>query len=453
MSLLGILDLAAVVTHLLRKVLLAETLFDQFPSRSLGLVREHGRVGAHVGNEAVLVQLLSEAHRVPRLEPQLAVRVLLQAACHVGRLRRCRERLPLDRDDRGFRLSHFRFDAFRGVPVQLHPLALNLLRRPLELACIRVEVLGRDHALALHLHQVRFKLLTALGETGLHPPVARLLEADPGALALDQQAHGHALHASGAQPREHLLPEQGAHFVAEEPVDDAAGLLGLDQVVVDRARAFQRLVDCVAGDLVEDEPLERHFRPQQRQEVPADGFAFAILVRCEVNVLRLLDRRLHLADEFLLVLRNDVERLEVRVHVDARARPRLLLVLGRDVRGVVGQVAHVAHRRLHDEVLGQERLDRPRLGGRLDDHERTLCRFASHRASFFLYHSTGARATERPASANLSRRPLGLAMRADHVNVDRMAHAAYGDRLGLDRIPVGNFPLVARDARTGPQFG
>ena len=351
-SLLGVLDLVAVVAHLLRKELLAEALLDQFPRRSLGLVRERGRVGAHVGDEAVLVQLLSEAHRVSRLKPQLAVRVLLQAAGHVGRLRRGREGLALDRDDLGFRRVHLRLDVLRSVPVQLHPLVPSLARRPLELPCIRVEVLGRDHALAVHLHEIRFEFLAALSEAGFHPPEAGHLEADPGPLALHQQAHGHALHASGAEPGEHLLPEQRADFVAEQPVDDAAGFLGLDQVLVDRPRAFQCLMDRVAGDLVEDQPLEGHLRSQQLQEVPADGLPFAILVRCEVNVLRPLDRRLHLAHEFLLVLRDDVERLEVRVHVDARARPSLLLELGRDVRGVVGQVAHVAHRRLHDEVLG-----------------------------------------------------------------------------------------------------
>ncbi len=46
--------------------------------RGDGLVRQRRRVGPHVGDVAVLVQPLRDAHRLPGGEPQLAARLLLQ---------------------------------------------------------------------------------------------------------------------------------------------------------------------------------------------------------------------------------------------------------------------------------------------------------------------------------------------------------------------------------------
>ena len=65
-------------------------------------------------------------------------------------------------------------------------------------------------------------------------PVDAGAERAPLFLALDDEPHGHALHAAGAQAGLHLLPEHRRQRVAVEPIEDAAALLGADEVLVDR---------------------------------------------------------------------------------------------------------------------------------------------------------------------------------------------------------------------------
>jgi hypothetical protein len=69
------------------------------------------------------------------------------------------------------------------------------------------------------------------------------MEADAGALAFDEKADGDALDAAGAEAGGHFLPKQRADFVAEEAVDDAAGFLGADEVLVDVAGALEGVLD------------------------------------------------------------------------------------------------------------------------------------------------------------------------------------------------------------------
>ena len=59
-------------------------------------------------------------------------------------------------------------------------------------------------------------------------------------LALDHQPHGHALHPAGAQPLGDLPPQQRRDLVADDPVEDAPRLLGVDAVDVDRVRRSGR---------------------------------------------------------------------------------------------------------------------------------------------------------------------------------------------------------------------
>ena len=122
-------------------------------------------------------------------------------------------------------------------------------------------------------------------------------------------------------------------------------------------------------DLVEDHPADRDLRAQRLDQVPGDGLALAVLVRREVELVGVLDQRLELADLLLAVGADDVERFEVVLGVDAEPRPRLALVLGRDVGGVARQVADVADRGLDDVTRSEVTADRLGLGRRLDDHQ------------------------------------------------------------------------------------
>ena len=175
-------------------------------------------------------------------------------------------------------------------------------------------------------------------------------ERHPLALALDDEPRRDRLHAAGGEPAHDLLPEDGRDLVAVEPVEDAPRLLRVDEPLVDVARLVERALDRVARDLVEDHAADGHLRLQHLEQVPGDRLALAVLVRREQELVGVGEQLLQLRDRLLLVRVDDVERLEVVLDVDAEARPRLLLVLLRDVGGALGKVADVADARLDDEV-------------------------------------------------------------------------------------------------------
>ena len=55
-------------------------------------------------------------------------------------------------------------------------------------------------------------------------------------LALDDYPQRHRLHASGADAALDLVPQQRADLVADQPIEHAARLLGVEQVVIELAR-------------------------------------------------------------------------------------------------------------------------------------------------------------------------------------------------------------------------
>ena len=76
-------------------------------------------------------------------------------------------------------------------------------------------------------------------------------------LALDHHPQRDRLHAARRKPASHLLPEQRAYLVADEPVQDATRLLGIDEALVDVARVLEGVEDGVLRDFVEDDALVR----------------------------------------------------------------------------------------------------------------------------------------------------------------------------------------------------
>ena len=96
------------------------------------------------------------------------------------------------------------------------------------------------------------------GEGGLEVPVVGGPERDPLPLPLDHEAHREALHPAGGEALVDLAPQHRRHLVAVEAVEDAAGLLGVDEALVDLAGVVDGLLDGRPGDLVEHHPLHRH---------------------------------------------------------------------------------------------------------------------------------------------------------------------------------------------------
>ena len=138
--------------------------------------------------------------------------------------------------------------------------------------------------------------------------------------------------------------------------------------LVEVAGVLEGALDRLAGDLVEDHPLDRDLGLEHLQQVPGDGLALAVLVGREEELVGVLERPLELGDLLLLVGVDDVVRLEAVVDVDGELAERALL----HVRGQLGglrQVADVPDAGLDVVALAEVPRDRARLGRRLDDDE------------------------------------------------------------------------------------
>jgi len=120
---------------------------------------------------------------------------------------------------------------------------------------------------------------------------------------------------------------------------------------------------------VEDHPAGRDLRLELFEQVPGDRLALAVLISGEQELVGVLQQVLELGDLLALVVRQNVERLEVVVHVHPEPRPGLLAVLGRDLRRPVGHVPDVADAGLDDVPAAQIARDRTRLGRRLDNDQ------------------------------------------------------------------------------------
>ena len=140
-------------------------------------------------------------------------------------------------------------------------------------------------------------------ELGGEVPVAGGDEREALALAVDDEAGRGGLHAAGREARADLAPQHGRDLVAVEPVEDAAGLLRVDEGGVEVAGVLLRALDRLLGDLVEHHALDRHLGLQHLEQVPGDGLALAVLISCEVELVGVLERALELGDRLLLLRR------------------------------------------------------------------------------------------------------------------------------------------------------
>ena len=219
-------------------------------------------------------------------------------------------------------------------------------------------------------------------QDGVDVPVGGGPEGHPLPLLVDHQAGGDGLDAARRQPRHDLLPQHRGDLVAVQAVEDAAGLLRVDQVDVEVAGVGHGLGDGLRGDLVEHHPAGRDLGLQLLQQVPGDGLALAVLISGQQELVGSGEGVLERADGGALVGVDDVKRLEVVVDVDAGPRPLLALVLGRHLGGPGRQVADVPTAGLDDVSVAQEAGDLRRLLRRLDDHQSSaLCR--SHAVLFY----------------------------------------------------------------------
>ncbi len=306
----------------LRQVILAVRACDM-PAHLVDRRRRHVEgVRAHVGDETgrpllaqldTLIQLLGDEHGLDSRKAQLVEGVLLEAARDEGRQGVARFHRRFDRDDREGLTLDVRHDlAGLGLIGELGLLLADLLQ-------------GRGEDLLV---------LLALGrlfaQVRLQAPVLLRHEGQELALAVDDQPQRHRLDATGGQAPGDLAPQERTQEISDDPIQDAAGLLGLYLVDVEFARGTEGRLDGVLRDLVELHAvdllvLELH----PLLEVPPDRLALAVRVCSEVDRVDLLGFLLELTQELLLARDDDKISLVVVVDLD----PELLL----------GQVDDVPH--------------------------------------------------------------------------------------------------------------
>ena len=238
------------------------------------------------------------------------------------------------------------------------------------------EVTAHGDTTAVHRHQSGGENRRALGRAGtggvedrLEVPVLGRGEGDTFAFTLHDQTGRHGLHPAGRELRHDLLPQHGRNLVAVETVQDAPCLLGTDQAGVQVTGVVGRALDGFFGDLVEHHAADRDLGFEFLTQMPGDGLTLTVLVRGEQEFVRLRHELLELLDVSLLVGVDDIQRLEVTIDVHTEAGPGLSLVLGGNLRSLVGQVTDVPDAGLNDVAAPQITCDGPRLGRRLDDDE------------------------------------------------------------------------------------
>src|SRR4029078_4323362 len=204
------------------------------------------------------------------------------------------------------------------------------------------------------------------GEMGVNGPVFNLLERLDFALTFDDEPQRPSRDAAGRQAAPYLVPKQRGNLVAHQAVEHAPSLLRVHPVLVDVARMLESLLYGALGDLFEGHATDAVGLvaillllflllsvAQFFGQVPGDGFAFAVRVGRQIDVVRGQGQLLQLGENLLLAGDDYVFRLEFVVDIDAQR--------------ALGQVFDVPERSFDGEALPQIFLDGLGLGRRLDD--------------------------------------------------------------------------------------
>ena len=270
-----------------------------------GLVCHAQRIGSHIGDQAhgavpgnvhALIQRLRGAHGARCGEAQLAAGLLLHGA---GDERRRRHAAALAARDGGHRERLALYVCQNGVGLGL---------------CFYLQLFAGLFG------QARGELfgLPRRAQHGVDVPVFLGLEGLYLLLPVHNQAHGHALHAPGRKPAAHFAPQKRAELIAHQPVQHAARLLGVEQVHIDGARGSHALLHALFGNFAKgDAVVGGRVQPQKLGQMPADGLALAVRVRCKEHLVALFGKAFQLANNLFLALDVDIFRLVVLLHVDA----------------------------------------------------------------------------------------------------------------------------------------
>ena len=282
-----------------------------------GLLGDAQGVGTHVGDQThgafpfdvhAFVELLGDGHGPAGTHVQLPAGLLLEGAGDERRSGGTAFVLALDVADGEGRVS----DALQNLIHLLLGLKLHLLFPAPELGLEGSKVGGNAV------------------KGGLQGPVFLRHKGPDLGLPLGHQSCGHGLDAAGGQAPADLLPQQGGQLIAHDPVQDAAGLLGVHQVLVDLPGSSNALGNDLFRDFVEGDPAGLGVRQiQQLLQVPGNGFSFPVRVGCQVHLLAGVGGVLQRSDGLLLSFDGLVVRLEAVFQIHAHL--------------ALGQVADMPH--------------------------------------------------------------------------------------------------------------
>ena len=104
-------------------------------------------------------------------------------------------------------------------------------------------------------------------------------------LAFDHQSQRHALHAARALAAGGS-PQKGRDLIAHQAIENAAGLLGIDELHVDGARLREGGLNIGGRDGVKAYALRTHLGFEGLQQMPGDRFAFTIGIGGEIEFAR-----------------------------------------------------------------------------------------------------------------------------------------------------------------------
>ena len=135
---------------------------------------------------------------------------------------------------------------------------------------------------------------------------------------LYDKSNGNALHSSCGKRRLYFLPKNRRNLISHYSVQNPAGLLCIDEVDVYIPRVCHCIQNGSLGNLVEDYSFcFGGIELQGFFQVPCDGFSFAVFIGCKPHHLGLPDIFFQFGNEFRLIFRNDIFRLEVMLYVYA----------------------------------------------------------------------------------------------------------------------------------------
>ena len=115
-----------------------------------------------------------------------------------------------------------------------------------------------------------------------------------------------------------LGPHNGGNAVAYNTVDDTSCLLSINKIHINLSGMLQGFLYGILGDLIESDSVTFFISESKGcLKMPADCLSFTVRVRCEINVIRLLNFLSQRSKYFALSSYSNVFRLEIIIDINS----------------------------------------------------------------------------------------------------------------------------------------